>query len=41
MRAIAFAAMTQFYILNAGSLAEARTVVTAAALIDVYLGMKS
>ena len=40
MRAIAFAVMTPFYFLKAGSLVDARTVVTAAGLIGAFLGMK-
>ena len=40
MRAIAFAAMTPFYFLKAGSLVEVRTVLTAAGMIGAYLGMK-
>ena len=40
MRAIAFASMTPFYFLKAGSLVEVRTVLTAAGMIGAYLGMK-
>ena len=40
MRAIAFAALTPFYFLKAGSLVEAHTVMTAAGLIGAFLGMK-
>jgi Kef-type K+ transport system membrane component KefB len=40
MRAIAFAVMTPFYFLKAGSLVEARTVVAAAGLIAAFLAMK-
>jgi Kef-type K+ transport system membrane component KefB len=40
MRAIAFASMTPFYFIKAGSLVEAHTVITAAGLIAAFLGMK-
>jgi Kef-type K+ transport system membrane component KefB len=40
MRAIAFAVMTPFYFLKAGSLVEARTVIAAAGLIGAFLAMK-
>jgi len=40
MRAIAFATMTPFYFLKAGSLVQARTIITAAGLIGVYFGLK-
>jgi Kef-type K+ transport system membrane component KefB len=40
MRAIAFAIMTPFYFLKAGSLVEAHTVISAAGLIGTYLGIK-
>jgi Kef-type K+ transport system membrane component KefB len=40
MRAIAFAVMTPFYFLKAGSLVEAKVVVGAAGLIGAFLGMK-
>jgi len=40
MRAIAFACMTPFYFLKAGSLVEARTIVAAAGLIATFLGLK-
>jgi len=40
MRAIAFAVMTPFYFLKAGSLVDARTVIAAAGLIGAFLGMK-
>jgi Kef-type K+ transport system membrane component KefB len=40
MRAIAFASMTPFYFLKAGSLVQASTIVTAAGLIAVMFGLK-
>ena len=40
MRAIAFAVMTPFYFLKAGSLVEAKVVIGAAGLIGAFLGMK-
>jgi len=40
MRAIAFASMTPFYFLKAGSLVQARTIITAAGFIGVYFGLK-
>jgi Kef-type K+ transport system membrane component KefB len=40
MRAIAFASMTPFYFLKAGSLVQARTIITAAGLIGVFFGLK-
>jgi Kef-type K+ transport system membrane component KefB len=40
MRAIAFASMTPFYFLKAGSLVEAKVVIGAAGIIAAYLGMK-
>jgi Kef-type K+ transport system membrane component KefB len=40
MRAIAFASMTPFYFLKAGSLIEAKTVMASAGLIGAFLGMK-
>jgi Kef-type K+ transport system membrane component KefB len=40
MRAIAFAAMTPFYFIKAGSLVEAKVVIGAAGLIAAFLGMK-
>jgi len=40
MRAIAFAFLTPFYFLKAGSLIEARTLVSAAGLIAVFLAVK-
>ena len=40
MRAIAFATMTPFYFLKAGSLVEARAVIASAGLIGAFLGMK-
>jgi Kef-type K+ transport system membrane component KefB len=40
MRTIAFAVMTPFYFLKAGSLVEAHTVIYAAGLIGAFLGMK-
>jgi Kef-type K+ transport system membrane component KefB len=40
MRAIAFAGMTPFYFLKAGSLVQARTIITAAGLIGVFFGLK-
>jgi Kef-type K+ transport system membrane component KefB len=40
MRAIAFAFLTPFYFLKAGSLVEARTVVAAAGLIGSFLAIK-
>lgn len=40
MRAIAFASMTPFYFLKAGSLVQAHTIITAAGLIGVYFGLK-
>lgn len=40
LRAIAFAFLTPFYFLKAGSLIEARTVISAAGLIGTFLGLK-
>src|SRR5712691_10163951 len=40
MRAIAFAGMTPFYFLKAGSLVDATTVVLSAGMIGAFLGMK-
>ena len=40
MRAIAFASMTPFYFLKAGSLVDAKTVVLSAGMIGAFLGMK-
>ena len=40
IRAIAFAFLTPFYFLKAGSLIEARTVIAAAGLISVFLAIK-
>jgi len=40
MRAICFAFLTPFYFLNAGSLIEAKELVTGAGLIVLFLGMK-
>jgi Kef-type K+ transport system membrane component KefB len=40
MRAIAFASMTPFYFLKAGSLVEAKTVMLSAGMIGAFLGMK-
>ena len=40
MRAIAFATMTPFYFLKAGSLIEASTLVSGAGLIALFLGLK-
>ncbi len=40
MRAIAFAMLTPFYFLKAGSLVEFHTVISAAGLIAVFLGIK-
>jgi Kef-type K+ transport system membrane component KefB len=40
IRAIAFAFLTPFYFLKAGSLVEARTVIGAAGLIGVFLALK-
>jgi Kef-type K+ transport system membrane component KefB len=40
MRAIAFASMTPFYFLKAGSLVDAKVVISAAGLIAAFLGMK-
>jgi len=40
MRAIAFAGMTPFYFLKAGSLVDAKTVVLSAGMIGAFLGMK-
>ncbi|HXZ46980.1 MAG TPA: cation:proton antiporter, partial [Pseudolabrys sp.] len=40
MRAICFAFLTPFYFLKAGSLIEAKALITGAALIAVFLGMK-
>jgi len=40
LRVIAFAVLTPFYFLKAGSLVEAHALVTGAALIALFLGMK-
>ena len=40
MRAIAFAGMTPFYFLKAGSLVQVPTIITAAGLIGVFFGLK-
>ncbi len=40
MRAIAFAALTPFYFLKAGSLVEARVLVLSAGLLGVFFGLK-
>jgi Kef-type K+ transport system membrane component KefB len=40
MRVIAFAVLTPFYFLKAGSLVEASTLVSGAALIALFLGLK-
>jgi len=40
MRAIAFAGMTPFYFLKAGSLVDAKTVLLSAGMIGAFLGMK-
>lgn len=40
MRTIAFASMTPFYFLKAGSLVDAKVVISAAGLIAAFLGMK-
>jgi Kef-type K+ transport system membrane component KefB len=40
MRVIAFAVLTPFYFLKAGSLVEAKALVTGAGLIALFLGMK-
>jgi Kef-type K+ transport system membrane component KefB len=40
MRTIAFAILTPFYFLKAGSLVQAHTVLAAAGLISVFLGLK-
>src|SRR5438876_10156943 len=40
MRAIAFAGMTPFYFLKAGSLVDAKTVVLSAGMIGAFLGVK-
>lgn len=40
MRVIAFAVLTPFYFLKAGSLVEAKVLITSAALIALFLGVK-
>ena len=40
MRVITFAVLTPFYFLKAGSLVEASTLVSGAALIALFLGLK-
>jgi Kef-type K+ transport system membrane component KefB len=40
MRVIAFAALTPFYFLKAGSLVEAKVLITSAGLIGLFLGVK-